>query len=140
MINLVQNADGSAGMQGRDLDNGKFIPVVVPYVATTVSNSAFTAARAYVVQAISGRVETAGTGGACTFSIYKTPSGTAGASGVLLHTGTFNLVGTAATVQNLALSATASALLMAAGDSIYVALTGTATSAVGSLTVTLCPA
>jgi hypothetical protein len=93
-----------------------------------------------VVQGISGRVEVAGTGGACTFSLFKAPSGTAGASGVLLHTGTFNVAGTAATTQTLVLSTVVGALSLNAGDSIYLALTGVPTSAVGNVTIALNPA
>ena len=100
----------------------------------------FTADRPYVVKAICGRVDVAGTGGACTATIRKVPSGTALTSGTALHTGSFNLVGTAAAQQALTLSTTASDLLMAAGDSICFDLTGTATSAVGNLSVHLNPA
>jgi hypothetical protein len=126
-------------MEGVARDAGAFILVPVVYAATSTSASVFTAPRACVVQGISGRVEVSGTGGACTFSLFKAPSGTAGASGVLLHTGTFNVAGTAATTQALTLNPGAG-LSLAAGDSIYMALTGTATSAVGNVTIALNPA
>lgn len=137
---IRQNGDGSFGIEGTAGGEGGFIPVVLNYAATTVDCTMFTADRPYVVKAIRGRVDVAGTGGACTATIRKVPSGTALTSGTALHTGSFNLVGTAATQQALTLSTTASDLLLAAGDSICFDLTGTATSAVGAISVALCPA
>ena len=138
-IQLKQLADNSLGMEGVGKDAGAFLFVPVAYSASTASASVFTAPRACIVQAISGRVEVSGTGGACTFSLYKAASGTAGASGVLLHTGSFNVAGTAATTQVLTLSAVLGATSLAAGDSIFIALTGTPTSAVGNVTLALNP-
>jgi len=137
---IRQNADSSLGIEGTASGEGGFIPVTLSYIATTVDCTLFTADRPYVVKAIRGRVDVAGTGGACTATIRKVPSGTALTSGTALHTGSFNLVGTAATQQALTLSTTASDLLLAAGDSICYDLTGTATSAVGAISVTLNPA
>jgi len=139
-VQLKQLADGSAGMEGKDAGSGGYVPVSTPYVATITSGSVFTADRSYVVQAIRGRVDVAGTGGACTMVVRKVSSGTAGGSGTALHTGSYNLVGTASAIQTLSLSTTAADLLIAAGDSIYFSLTGTPTSAVGNITVTLSPA
>lgn len=140
MPNLKNLGDSSMGIEGASGGDGGFIPVTLNYIATTVDCTLFTADRPYVVKAIRGRVDVAGTGGACTATIRKVPSGTALTSGTALHTGTYNLVGTAATQQTLTLSTTASDLLLAAGDSICYDLTGTATSAVGSISVTLNPA
>lgn len=137
---IRQNADSSLGIEGSAGGDGGFIPVTLPYTATIVDCTMFTADRPYVVKAIRGRVDVAGTGGACTAVIRKAASGTAITSGTALHTGSFNLVGTVNTQQALTLSTTASDLLLAAGDSICLDLTGTATSAVGSLSVTLNPA
>lgn len=137
---IKQNADSSLGIEGKDGGDGGFLPVTLPYIATTVDCTLFTADRAYVVKAIRGRVDVAGTGGACTATIRKVASGTAITSGTALHTGSFNLVGTVNTQQALTLSATASDLLLAAGDSIAYDLTGTATSAVGAISVILNPA
>ena len=141
-VQFKQLSDGSLGLQG-DLTggNGEFIPLVVNYIASSAATQAiFTASRNYVVQSIIGRTQVAGTGGACTMSIYSVPSGTAVASGTLLHSGTFNLVGTINTNQTLTLSTTASALAIPAGNSIGIVITGTATSAVGSVTIALSPA
>ena len=35
-VNLKQNADGSMGMQGTDLDDGGFLTVNIEYVAASV--------------------------------------------------------------------------------------------------------
>ncbi|TBN49176.1 hypothetical protein [Pseudomonas sp. BGI-2] len=137
---IRQNADSSLGIEGKDGGEGGFIPATLPYIATTVDCTIFTAGRPYVVKAIRGRVDVAGTGGACTATIRKVASGTAITSGTALHTDSFNLVGTVNTQQALTLSTAASDLLLAAGDSICYDLTGTATSAVGTISVTLNPA
>lgn len=137
---LKQLGDGSFGIEGSAGGDGGFIPVTLNYLATTVDCTLFTADRPYVVKAIRGRVDVAGTGGACTAVIRKVPSGTVITSGTALHTGSFNLVGTANAQQALTLSTNASDLLLAAGDSIAYDLTGTATSAVGNISVTLNPA
>lgn len=140
MPNLKNLADSSMGMEGAGGGDGGFVPVTMTYTATITDCTIFTADRSYVVKAIRGRVDVAGTGGACTAQIRKVPTGTALTSGTVLHTGTFNLVGTAAAQQALTLSTTPSDLLMAAGDSICFDLTGTPTSAVGAISVTLNPA
>lgn len=140
MPQLKQNDDGSMGVEGVDGGKGGFVPVTLNYIASTVDCSFFTADRRYVVQAVRGRVDVAGTGGACTAVIRKVASGTALTSGTALHSGSYNLVGTAATAQALTLSTTASDLIIEAGSSLVYDLTGTATSAVGSITVFLAPA
>ena len=116
------------------------MPIVVSYIATVVTNAIFTASRAYRVKSIIGRPRVIGSdGSAVTFSFYKAPSGTAIGSGTVLHTGSYNLKGTADTNQTLTLSTTVTDVTLAAGDSIGLVLTGTATSAIGEVTVTLVP-
>lgn len=137
---LKQLPDSSFGIEGSAGGDGGFLPITLNYTASTVDCTLFTADRPYVVKAVRGRVDVAGTGGACTAQIRKVPSGTAITSGTVLHSGTYNLVGTANAQQSLTLSTTASDLLLAAGDSICYDLTGTATSAVGAISVTLNPA
>lgn len=137
---IRQNADGSLGIEGTAGGEGGFLPIVLNYTATIVDCTMFTADRPYVVKGIRGRVDVAGTGGACTAVVRKVASGTAITSGTALHSSSFNLVGTVNTQQALTMSTTASDLLLAAGDSICFDLTGTATSAVGALSVTLTPA
>ena len=140
MPQLKQNDDSSMGIEGSAGGKGGFVPVTMRYDANSVDAPFFTADRPYVVHAIRGRVEVSGTGGACTATIRKVPSGTALGSGTALHSGSFNLEGTAATNQTLTLSTTASTVKLAAGDSLAFDITGTATSALGSITVTLSPA
>lgn len=108
------------------------------YLAASVDKRFFTANRACIVRAHRLTVTVAGTdGGAVTAIIRKVPSGTAITGGTTIHSGTnsYNLKGTADTVQVGDLNATASNYTLAAGDSLAVDFTGTLTSATGSLTV-----
>lgn len=139
-VDMKQNADGSLGFAGVNAGDGGFLNANLPYSAAIADTSFWVADRAYVVKGITGRVDVLGTGGACTAQIRKAPSGTAGTSGTLLHSGTFNLVGTINTNQTLTLSTTEGALRIAAGDCLFFDLTGTPTSAVGNITVCLAPA
>lgn len=113
--------------------------VTFNYISSVATQKFFVAPVAMRVVAIHGVTRVAGSGGACTFSFYKAADGVAVASGTLLHAGTFDLVGTADTNQYLTLVTNSDSLTLAPGDSIGQALTGTATSAVGSITVTLEP-
>lgn len=117
-----------------------FIAASVNYNVPAADTSFFQADRAYIVRGIRGTPDVAGTGGACTAVVRKVPSATAITSGTALHSGTYNLVGTVNTSQTLTLSTTASDLLLAAGDRLAIDYTGTATSAIGSVTVNLSPA
>lgn len=140
-VQIKQTAEGAIGLVGDATGgDGGFVPINFFYTASVADTSFFTADRAYVVKGIRGRVDVAGTGGACTAVLRKVPSGTAGASGTALHSSTYNLVGTANAVQTLSLSTTDGALNIAAGDSLFFDITGTPTSAVGNVTVTLSPA
>ena len=98
----------------------------------------FIASRRYVVTAIIGRVLAQGSGGACTLSFYRAPSGTAIGSGTILHSGSYNVVGTIDANQTLSL-ASASSLEVANGDVIGAVLTGTPTAGSGAITITLRP-
>ena len=109
------------------------------YISSLVTQAFYVAPRACVVVDIRGRPRVAGSGGACTVSFYKAPSGTAVASGTLLHTGSYNMVGTADTNQVLTLATNPDTLVLQVGDSLGYALTGTATSAVGTFGVTIEP-
>ncbi len=109
------------------------------YDPATLDTPFFVALRAYRVLGITGRVEVQGGGGAATAIIKKAASATAITAGTALHTGSFNFVGTAATNQVLALSATSSDLDIASGTCIGVDATGTLTSATGCFTVLLAP-
>ena len=107
-------------------------------VALAVDTPFFIADRSYTVLSITLRVEVAGTDtGAVTCQIRKAPSGTAVASGTVLHSGTGNLKGTAATNQVLTLSTTPSDLYLPSGTCLGFDLTGVATAAKGCVTVVL---
>jgi len=146
-VDIRQGADGGLEMVG-DQDstrnptaNTGFVEVAINYNVPAADASFFIADRAYVVKGIRGVPDVAGTdGSAVTAQIRKVPSGTALTSGTLLHSGTYNLKGTAATNQILTLSTTLSDRLLAAGDRLAFDLTGTATSAIGCVSVSLAPA
>lgn len=140
-INLVPGAAVSTGTPGEVQVNGNggLMNASFNYTASMVTQTFFVATRAVRVKAIIGRTRVVGSGGACTLAFFKAPSGTAVGSGVALHTGSFNVVGTADTNQTLTLSTTVSDVTLAAGDSIGYVLTGTPTSAVGSVTVMVNP-
>lgn len=138
-VQLKQNADGSMGLQGTDLDEGQFMVSSIEYNAGSVSKSSKVCSRRQVVKTIVGRVTVAGTdAGAATAQIFTAPSGTALASGTLLHTGTFSLKGAANTNQVLAVATTG--IDIPAGNAIGVVFTGVLTSATGVITVYLAPA
>lgn len=141
MPQIKQNADGSAGIQGSDLDNGGFVNISIEYTASSVDKVAFVATRKYVVQGITGRPTVAGTdAGAVTAVIKKAASATAITAGTALHSSTYNLKGTADTIQSLTLSTTPSDIEIAAGTCIGIDFTGTLTSATGVVTICLAPA
>ena len=141
MPQLKQNADASIGIQGSDLDDGAFLSINIEYNASAVDKVAFVATRRYIVKAITGRPTVAGTdGGAVTAVIKKAASATAITSGTALHASTYNLKGTADTIQALTLSTTASDLEIPSGTAIGIDFTGTLTSATGVVSVVLAPA
>jgi hypothetical protein len=110
------------------------------YDANTVTQAAWIAQFPCRVVAITGRPRVAGSGGACTFQFYKCASTIAAASGTLLHSGSFDVAGTADTNQSLTMVAGVPTRSFVAGDSLNVVLTGTPTSAVGVITITVDPA
>lgn len=138
MPNLKQDADGGMGIEGVDTGKGSFIHGAVNYNVPVAATAVclLNVGRALVIDSIIGRPFVAGTGGAATVTIYKAPSGTAPASGTALHSGTFNMVGTINTNQTLTLTTTT----VAAGESVWAVFTGTATSAIGAISVNARPA
>jgi hypothetical protein len=131
MPNIKQGGDGGLGIEGKDAGNGSVILGTVNYNVPTTGDAhlLFYTARSVVLDAIEGRTFVAGTGGACTATVYMAPSGTAPASGTALHSGTFNLVGTIHTDQGLTLTTTQ----IPAEYAVWVVYTGTATSAKGGI-------
>jgi len=106
------------------------------YLATSVDKRVFTADAACTVTKIDLTVTVAGTdGSAVTVMPEKVPSGTAIGSGSDLLASTLDLKGTANTIQNGTLHATAANLVLAAGDSIALDFAGTLTAATGVLSI-----
>lgn len=140
MANIVQGAAGDFDVSGFGATAVGFVPVTVSYNVPAADVIGFVATRRYIVKSISGCPSVAGTGGACTATVKKASGTTAIASGTALHSGSFNLVGTINTVQDLTLSTTSSDLVIDDGDRIGVDFTGTATSAIGNITIMLAPA
>jgi hypothetical protein len=96
--------------------------------------------RACRVKSISGRPYVLGSdGGGVSAVIKKAASGTAIAAGTVLHTGSYNLKGTADTTQALTLSATPADLELAVGDALALDVTGVTTAARGTITLFLAP-
>lgn len=134
-IQLKQNADGSAGLEGADLDTGDIIVRAVPYsTSSALTQSSFIAPRKLVLHSITGIVDTQSSN-AVTATAYKAASGTALGSGTALHSGTFNLQGTAATNQSLTLSTTQGVTTIAAGTRVGLVISG-AIGAAGNGVVT----
>lgn len=110
------------------------------YLAALVTQGIFTANRISRIVDIRAVPQVAGTdGSAVTLSFYKCASGTAPASGVLLHAGTYNMKGTIYTQQVLTLVANLDTLTMNPGDTVAYVLTGTATAAIGCISITIEP-
>lgn len=113
--------------------------IAVNYTASLVTQKFFIAVRKSKVVHIRGVTRVAGSGGACSVSFFKAPSGTAVGSGTALNTGTFDLVGTVDTNQIVPLSTNQDALTLNPGDSVGYVLTGTPTAAVGMFEVCIEP-
>lgn len=133
MVSLKQIDDGGMGLEGKDSGKGSVVLGTVNYnvpVATT-AQCIYNATRSTVIDGIVGRPFVAGTGGAATAAVWIAPSGTAPISGTAAHSGTFNLVGTIHTDQTLTLTN----VNVPAGSSVWIVYTGTATSAIGAVSV-----
>ena len=133
MVSLKQIDDGGMGLEGVDSGKGSMVLGTVNYnvpVATT-AQCIYNATRATVIDGIVGRPFVAGTGGAATAAVWIAASGTAPISGTAAHSGTYNLVGTIHTNQTLTLTN----VNVPAGSSVWIVYTGTATSAIGAVSV-----
>jgi len=113
--------------------------VTFKYDANTVTQKIFVAPIKLRLTAIQGVPRVAGSGGACSLSFYKAADGVAVGSGTLLHAGSYDVTGTADTNQYLTLVPQVDSLLFNPGDALGEVLTGTPTSAVGSMTFTFEP-
>jgi hypothetical protein len=111
--------------------------VTVPLLAANVDNYVYTFSRpGKIVDARINLTVAGSDGGAVTLNIRKCASGTAPASGTAVIASTLNLKSTAATPVAATLSATESAKLFEAGDSVSFDYTGTLTALVGVATLT----
>jgi hypothetical protein len=139
-IALKQNDDGSAGLQGVDGDDGAIIFVECEYDPSSVDKLLFIVPRKMVVKSIAGRVNVAGTDAAAvSATIRKVNNTQAITGGTALHTGSFDLKGTANNIQNLTISPHP-AREINVGQAIAVDFTGVLTAAEGVITIGLCPA
>lgn len=139
MANILQGDRGEMDIDFNGQGSKGFSVVNIEYNASSIDKVCFVAPRRYIVKSIVGRPTVAGTdGGAVTAVIKKAASATAITSGTALHASTYDLKGTANTVQTL--SVTSADAEIPAGTAIGIDFTGTLTSAVGVVTVTLAPA
>ena len=131
-----QGPQGNPGATGSQGPQGPAGPLIIPasWLAGAAPNNVtlFIASRALTITAIVGVVETAN-GAAATVSVVKAASGTALSAGTVVHSGSFNANGTAATNQTLTPTVTA----LATGDRLGLTSTGTFTASVGSISVTV---
>lgn len=127
------------------IQNGDFVPnsVVVSRVANAdcIDGNIFVANRKYKVIGISEVHTTAGSdGSAVTLSVNKCTGTQTPAQGTTLMSGTFDMKGTAQTVQNATLVALQSTLILNAGDRLALDFAGTITALAGvQVTVDLMP-
>ena len=113
----------------------------VTFVGGTADAAFYVANRPMQIVAIREVHSTAGSdAGAVTLAVFKETTTGAPASGVTAQSGTFNMKGTANTVQAATLSATVANTKLAAGDRLSANFTGTTTALAGVVvTVTLKP-
>ena len=117
---------------------------VTKYIAANGSlatQTIFIATRACKILSITEIHTTAGTNGsAVTLNITKETGTQAPGAGVSVQTGTFDMKGTASTLQTAVLSGVPSILTLAAGDRLSMKFTGTLTTLAGvTVTVMLSP-
>lgn len=116
------------------------VPVAVGWPAGLDPNNVVLATinQASTISAIIGSVETA-VGAAATLTVSKAPSGTACSAGTVLHSGSFNANGTAATNQTLTVTTSS----LSVGDRICLQTTNSANwvagTGIGTITVFLSP-
>jgi len=137
----------TAETAGFNWNTGGFIPggraVEVPISGTSVDQHVFIADRAYRVTSISEIHSVVGGASAAVrprkITDTSAPGAVASATVKELTTANFDLTATINTTQNGVLSATASDLLLAAGDRLALDFSGTVTGVVGVVTFMLVP-
>lgn len=136
MPNIIQSDRGFAYFDS-SVQGGAFGSLVTSgdYLVPVGNQTIIVAPRPMRLMLLLGRVDVVGTdAGAVTFSFFKAGTGVAPGSGVLVHSGTFNLKGTLNTNQVVPLLTTDAALDFNLGDSLVAVLTGVGTAAKGSVT------
>jgi hypothetical protein len=134
-VNLKQNPDGSAGLEGTDGNTGSLIFVNIPYTTSTpltMSGAIFN--RKVVVQGVYLVPDVASTN-AVTATAYKATTGALGSGTALISAG-MAMNGTAGTVVTGTLSTTGGALTLANGDHLGIVVSG-ALGAAGSGVATI---
>jgi hypothetical protein len=140
-ISLVQNTDGSAGLAGSGGGDGGMVCLSMRYDANSVDQVFFVAHRRYIVTDVRIWPLVAGTdGSAVTVAVKHVASGSALNTGTKPHTSTMDLKGTINTAQVMVLATDPADRIVAAGEGIGLDFSGTLTAAVGSVSVTMCPA
>lgn len=138
---IKQNTDGSTGFAGPGGGQGEFIALNVRYNASSIDETFFTASRRYIVKSVICRPTVAGTdGGAVTAGVNISTDGQSIGAGQKCHNSTMDLKGTINTNQVMQMSGTVSEHILNEGDTLSINYGGTLTAAVGTISVTLCPA
>lgn len=127
--NVAKVSDGTDWIR-LGADHASFVQT-----GTFATSVFFVAPAACKVLAISEVHSTAGSDAGAVTAVVTHDSGTAvpGAGTSLHQSGSFNLKGTANTVQNATLSTTAATITLSAGDRLAVKLTGTPTAVAGAV-------
>lgn len=139
-VSITQEPEGHMGLESRgDKDANKgFLPLNFKVNIGDVDGVVYVANRPYRVLAIEGAPWVA-EGGALTLTVLKFTSGQDPTTqGTALHTGTFNLNGTADTVQSLTM-ATGTTPDLADGECIAFRLSAAVATAQAGITITLAP-
>lgn len=132
-VNLVPGTAVSTGTPGEVQVNGnsQLIPINIAFTATDATRRVFIATRPMRIKAVSSEFTTASSSG--TWTVEKTPSGTAPGSGTVLLSAVIALSGTANTPANGTVLSTIATITLAAGDSISIVVAGTMTNLVGGV-------
>ena len=134
---IKQNTDGSAGLAGPGGGDGEFVTLFMQYDQNSVDLPIFVASRRYIIKSVIGRVEAQAAG--ATAGVNVTASGTSISGGNKCHASTIALDGAIRTNQVMTIN-TDGTEIIEAGSCLGVNFTGTTTGAVGTISVTLCPA
>lgn len=138
---IKQNTDGSTGLAGPGGGQGEFVALAVRYNASSIDETFFTASRRYIVKSVICRPNVAGTdGSAVTAGVNISADGQSIGAGTKCHNSTMDLKGTIHTNQVMSMTNTPSEQILEEGYTLGINYGGTLTSAVGVISVTLCPA